>query len=547
MSVDGGGIHGNYSKTESDDDESQNSQERRGISSNNNATKITEQVTTPEEIRDGKKTAISKRKQLQIDETEREQIIDETVTRVKDVFLQSGFFETADLIKQHLQEFKQMKQGETPKQGKNLDKQLGTMNLDETSVSEITIYRHAVRDETQNNKSVEEILIDLPGKGKRGSSSSEELINTSDELDAEANVELMVHNFIAENRPRLLKPPPVHTSEGNHNKYVNDDQVPSTSCEVTPEDVHSQEDRADRLVREAEQAKAKIFQTPGKNLGQGGGTNAKVANIDRERILVHSMMVDDDYLPLAAHLDEGIKQKIANGEYVDFSKLLPRDRVLQEEESKLQLIIKNGQTFWVPLHEGKHTINNFQKWEQAFRVYSDIYTRQHPGRASELIQYNHIISTISLQFSWDNVYDYDKDFRLHLERHPHQNWSVILQQAWTMRLKDRLTHGNQGGAGAGASRNFNNANHNKRLADPCRRFNRGKYTYGNLCRYDHRCQYCAKYRHLITTCRKLAAEQNGSSSIKNDTGATAAPAGPGNTLLNNGQPTNHNQEKKKNN
>ena len=59
----------------------------------------------------------------------------------------------------------------------------------------------------------------------------------------------------------------------------------------------------------------------------------------------------------------------------------------------------------------------------------------------ELIQYNHIIYTASLTYVWGNVYGCDKDFGLHMGRHPKRSWGIILQQAWAMRLKDRLGKG----------------------------------------------------------------------------------------------------------
>ena len=56
----------------------------------------------------------------------------------------------------------------------------------------------------------------------------------------------------------------------------------------------------------------------------------------------------------------------------------------------------------------------------------------------ELTQYNHVIHTTSMSYIWDNVYAYDKEFRYRIARHPTRSWSVILQQAWTMLIKDRV-------------------------------------------------------------------------------------------------------------
>ena len=220
----------------------------------------------------------------------------------------------------------------------------------------------------------------------------------------------------------------------------------------------------------------------------------------------HSTMVDENFLLVAAHVDEVTQNKIKNGEYVNFSKLLPRDRVLAEEETRLQLIQKNGHTYWVPeAYSNTVPINSFARWEQAFRVFSDIYCKAHPHRSWELIQYNHVIHTASLSYYWDNVYLYDKDFRIHLSHHPSHSWAIILQQSWTMCMKDKIKNftSPQGGGkhqnhqGGGGSR------------EPCRCFNRGKCTFGASCRYNHKCSYkpCGKFGHGYHNCRKRIADE----------------------------------------
>ena len=68
--------------------------------------------------------------------------------------------------------------------------------------------------------------------------------------------------------------------------------------------------------------------------------------------------------------------------------------------------------------------------------FSDIYTRAKPHKSTELIQYSHIIHTTV----WENVYSYDKDFRLHMAENPGRSWAIILQQAWSLHLRDRRQH-----------------------------------------------------------------------------------------------------------
>ena len=126
------------------------------------------------------------------------------------------------------------------------------------------------------------------------------------------------------------------------------------------------------------------------------------------------------------------------------------------------------------------------------------------------------------------MYAYDKEFRLHIAKHPDRNWAVILQQAWSMKLRDRIyctdsgaSHGhannstsNKGNFGHnhGQGHGHIQGNHAK-INEPCCRYNCGKCNFGVNCRYEHRCSYepCRKFGHTILQCRKLAAdrEQNG--------------------------------------
>ena len=114
----------------------------------------------------------------------------------------------------------------------------------------------------------------------------------------------------------------------------------------------------------------------------------------------HSVITDENFLVVGGHVDQNTIDKIQRGDYVDFSKLIPRDRVLASEDQRLEMIIRDGRTYYVPVNEGSN-INGSPRWEQAFRVYSNIYTKAQPGRSSELIEYNHIIHTIAMTFTWE--------------------------------------------------------------------------------------------------------------------------------------------------
>ena len=161
--------------------------------------------------------------------------------------------------------------------------------------------------------------------------------------------------------------------------------------------------------------------------------------------------------------------------------------------------------YFVPISDCEcGSISSFYKWEQAFRTFSKIYTGRYPNKSSELIQYNHIIFTASQTYIWENVYLYDKEFRLHISNYPPCSWAVILQQAWAMYLKDWIKLDSTGSF----PRNGNNNPNSKGKKENCRRFNVGKCTAGRSCKFDYRCNECGKWGHGAHICCKKLGSNN---------------------------------------
>ena len=89
--------------------------------------------------------------------------------------------------------------------------------------------------------------------------------------------------------------------------------------------------------------------------------------------------VDENYLVIGSHVDSVIQLKIINHEYVDFSKLLPRGRT--EDDHRMELVSRAGSTYFVHVSERESiAIISFHRWEQAFRIFSNIYTKHYPER-----------------------------------------------------------------------------------------------------------------------------------------------------------------------
>ena len=289
--------------------------------------------------------------------------------------------------------------------------------------------------------------------------------------------------------------------------------IPGTSGYIPPTRVNpspqkeTPEELADKILKEAEGARAQIFDVPGKQIQNPQSTGF---NLNQE--FVHSMWVDEKYCSVASHVDPLIKERIIRGQYVDFSKLIPKDRIQMEESAqKMQLVMKGGNTFFIPASDNVTVISNIQRWDQAFRVFSEIYCRQNVNRSTELIQYSHVIHSAASTYVWDNVYAYDKDFRLHIAENPGRSWAILLHQARAMRLRERIRPGDFN------RQHYNDRNKNNNSKDYCKHYNKGRCTFGSRCKYEHRCSYCHKPGHGLFNCRKLAADKKEKEAVSGNT------------------------------
>ena len=352
-------------------------------------------------------------------------------------------------------------------------------NICNNSRSEETIYENAVAIRC-NSSSEEELLLNSSGENEN------EKTNEVDER---------MTNLIVDERRRVVDKGR-HTSADLVQPSTAGIQFEEKKRQITPQE------RAQQMVQEAENAKAQIFATQ-------GSVQLQLHQLRQfDQLLSSTALVDEGCIVVGAHIDSQTIQKIEKGEYIDFGKLLPKERFpIADEDERLEMVIRNGKTYRVPASTSVN-INSFAKWEQAFRVFSNIYTKANPHIAAELIEYNHVIHTVALAYVWDNVYTYDREFRMHMSRNPQRSWGMILQQAWSLRLKDRISAtGSHQIIGSSSEHSMNNSDRDK-IGEPCRRFNQGRCNFGATCKYEHRCSYSYKFGHSLYLCRRAQADRD---------------------------------------
>ena len=224
------------------------------------------------------------------------------------------------------------------------------------SNSETTIYERAIRDDGEN--------MGVPEQVKRLSNSSEEVegLDTNDEtVNGEMGAQVALFN-----RMNITDSQNVDFVDGmDLSGGQRDGQRPSTSggaqgravdmrqrmqSHHVRQQIMTPEEKAEKLMSEADANKARKASAPGKPFDWDIDLNKQF----------HSVLVDEDFLLVAAHVDTTVYNKIISGEHVDFARLIPRDRVAQEDDHRMKMIFRGGQPYWVPAHEKEvQSIVNF--------------------------------------------------------------------------------------------------------------------------------------------------------------------------------------------
>ena len=112
--------------------------------------------------------------------------------------------------------------------------------------------------------------------------------------------------------------------------------------------------------------------------------------IDDDIKLLRKFDDDDDFFHVSCHVDQSMKNKIEAGEYVELEKLLPKEHSarlgcsMSKDSEYMQLVNRDGQTYFAPARSLNERINGIKKWDQAFCIYTAIYSEANPSHASEI-------------------------------------------------------------------------------------------------------------------------------------------------------------------
>ena len=168
----------------------------------------------------------------------------------------------------------------------------------------------------------------------------------------------------------------------------------------------------------------------------------------------------------------------------------------------MELVNRDGATFFVAAGEKDNKITTVRKWEQAFRVYATIYSRANPARAAEVWQYIYTVNLAASSYIWEKVASYNYTFRQLMSQYPGRSWATLYHQLWSLTMRDSI---NTRGSGAnfsngGSSGTYGSRNGGGNRDHYCWKFNRNKCRFGSKCKFEHCCFYCDAYRHGSFNC-----------------------------------------------
>ena len=317
---------------------------------------------------------------------------------------------------------------------------------------------------------------------------------------------------------RFLNDMRFNSDQRRETPHVPQAAVPGTSsdkqrCDQVQQVQQQQRARsaAETAILDAERFKAQIQQPSRGNQIHFNNPIPNVSEHEKEQIrhLRYLDNEDDEFFHTTCHIEQATREKIEMGAFIELSKLLQKGAHIEPRNNRLQLVNKDGMSYFVPSLDRETKIDNIKKWEQAFRVYTTIYCNANPTRSGEILQYVDVIHRAAATFSWENVAKYDYVFRQLMAAKPHRSWAKVYTQMWNITLNEPLKKFPE-------SAQFSGRNGNgKKRESVCWKFNKGNCTYGKGCKFEHKCSYCGGSNHGASTCLKKQNKRSGEKNKSN--------------------------------
>ena len=221
--------------------------------------------------------------------------------------------------------------------------------------------------------------------------------------------------------------------------------------------------------------------------------------------------VPNSYFVAGTVVDNKLKQKIWDKQYVDLGSLVPKlDRY---GSGAVNFAFSQGNTSHLQFTPNKPPQpSNIYEWINWFGVFAAIYTRRYSAQAPSLFTY--IQRVMSLSRSHPNSYVwriYDERFRRLKQYSDALPWFLldqhVLNDAKEISSQSKGTQGSQGKGNKGKSQVTS-----QDPKKPCFAYNRhsGCSRHANSCRYKHECTGC-QGGHPVFKCTKVADPRSSAS------------------------------------
>ncbi|XP_046577623.1 uncharacterized protein LOC124285442 [Haliotis rubra] len=196
---------------------------------------------------------------------------------------------------------------------------------------------------------------------------------------------------------------------------------------------------------------------------------------------------------IGSHVKEAVRQKILNGEYVDFRNLLPSDNQPLDDHVPLRLVSdSNGQVLFKPYESHTARPLTISAWTTAFHIFMGIYVSKHADRVQELLSYAETIRGAAFKHGGDSWATYDYHLRHKMARDPARSWGKIDGDLWLKcMLPGKKTMSPSIPSFSKTSKGDDNV---------CWDFNRSQCT-RSVCKFPHRCSKCQSFNHGARSCQ----------------------------------------------